>query len=312
MKGSNFDLETGLFRAWPKSIAAQELAEEPSLRSSEGSRPVQDAYSIAKVRLLSADQHLELFGKVVVDEFVFPPATIARGVLEPSASAWWLLEPQIGPRRRVMRGWGDRWRMQEEIKKIPAEQMQEHAKERRDAIASGAEQLELTVTRDPDGVPVRIQELEPPPPFTEATRRVFAQIKLVGTPLADLKGLEFLGEYFYRWLSSTAHGQLHGLMEEMKPIQLSPGDQGMRLTVAESSERAMGLRAIAAVFAYQEGFSRLAALYGWPRTDWDAWVTESRRALVVVPRRAHRPPDRRDVAAIGHTPAVVAPEPPRA
>ncbi|HTP29004.1 MAG TPA: hypothetical protein VMK12_25505 [Anaeromyxobacteraceae bacterium] len=280
VKGANFDPATGLFRAAATSIAAREIAEEASFQSSEGSRPVQDTYSIANVRLLSASQHLDVFGKLIVDDFVFPPATVARGVLEPSASAWWLLEPGIGPRSRVLRGWGDRWRMQEEIRKIPAEPMKEHAKRRLEAIASGAEQLGLTVRRDPSGAPLRIGELETPPAATVTIRQLFAQIKLVGTPIADLEGLEYLGEYFYRWLSATAHGQLHGLMEEMKPKQLSPGDPGIRLTAAESSERAVGLRTIAAVFAYQEGFSRLASLHGWSRTDWDAWVTESRRALV--------------------------------
>jgi predicted RNA-binding Zn-ribbon protein involved in translation (DUF1610 family) len=89
-----------------QSEAAMELAnrEVRSDRTQWGEQPVRTAYAAAQVLIYAAADCLEaLADSTNTRTTVYVPNVLARAAMEAGSQAWWLLEPGIGPRRRVVR-----------------------------------------------------------------------------------------------------------------------------------------------------------------------------------------------------------------
>jgi hypothetical protein len=96
---------TGWEPGW-KSEAAAELAnaEQRQDGSAWGDAPVRTAYAAAAVYMFSIQDCLRAIASSVnLLTTMYVPSVLARAAMEAGAQAWWLLEPGIGPRRRVIR-----------------------------------------------------------------------------------------------------------------------------------------------------------------------------------------------------------------
>ena len=89
-----------------KSEAASELGNaEAGPNAPWGDRPVRTAYAEAQLFLYASLDSLAALGDSVnVMTTTYVPHVLARAAMEAGSQAWWLLEPKIGARRRVIRG----------------------------------------------------------------------------------------------------------------------------------------------------------------------------------------------------------------
>jgi hypothetical protein len=88
------------------SEAAQEVAnsEVRADGSAWGDAPVRTAYAAAGTFIFAAQDLLStIMDSVSVMTTAYVPSVLARGMMEAGAQAWWLLEPGIGARRRIIR-----------------------------------------------------------------------------------------------------------------------------------------------------------------------------------------------------------------
>jgi hypothetical protein len=102
------DILTWLPAAWEpgwKSEAATELRNtEIGENAPWGEDPVRTAYAAAQAFLYAALDCLDaLADSVNLQTTIYVPHVLARAAMEAGSQAWWLLEPKIGARKRVIR-----------------------------------------------------------------------------------------------------------------------------------------------------------------------------------------------------------------
>jgi hypothetical protein len=88
-----------------KSEAAEELGNKlVGPTTPWGEEPVHTAYGAANVFLRAAlDCLAALADSINLLTTIYVPHVLARSAMEAGSQAWWLLEPKIGARRRVIR-----------------------------------------------------------------------------------------------------------------------------------------------------------------------------------------------------------------
>ncbi|MGH2557050.1 MAG: hypothetical protein ACRDHO_15245 [Actinomycetota bacterium] len=226
-------------------------------------KPVQDAYSIALLRLGSAGDHMESLARLHDDpSLVFGPASVARTILENCARAWWLFAPEIDVRTRIVRGFTERMNSLIEISRFPIPQVRQHGQSRLDRFANGVEAAGFHVVRDRrTGEPTCVEKQRP-----DATT-------VIGAQLGDM------GEAAYRDLSAVAHGSQHGIISRVEKVTAMPTPPGISLVAPAIRPEEVRTKIAIAVMSYERAFDRRIDLFGWDLTDWKAWKTESGRAL---------------------------------
>jgi hypothetical protein len=168
-------------------------------------------YAAASLHMTGVLDNLGSIRQLIGDPMpAISPTLIARSAMEIGATAWWLMEPGIGARRRTCR--------QLVLSLISARRAAQVAEELRDDEARreglAQEDRVLAQIRDlgiiePTGTRYRpIIEGESFPEATELTARMLEPCYpgLAGT------------RSFYRSYSAVLHGQIYGLMNFMTPV----------------------------------------------------------------------------------------------
>lgn len=248
--------------------------------------PAEETLSFAAVLLAGAQDHLlGLECLLAAESSVYAPYTVARALLESSARAWWLLDPNIDARERLTRTLTERLASLYEGAKLvratarggrQAESSRDLSKidARIDHVVAVARRNDLPVIEDKRGRPVAV-----------GAERLGATV-IVAKLLAGQDGDMVFGEVAFRsWSGRGAHSMFWGLTAGLEH-QLDPAGQheliaNLRMTLGNVEE----LVAIAAM-AFGEAFNREVELYGWDRRNWDAYV---RQALADL-RSSIRPP----------------------
>jgi hypothetical protein len=86
------------------------------------------------------------------------------------------------------------------------------------------------------------------------------------------------GELHYKTLTAVAHGTPYALMwrGDMTPHPTTPG-LNVFAPVADSANLVTDAARVLAAFV--DTVKRQVTLFGWRSIPWDAWVTETRRAI---------------------------------
>lgn len=202
------------------------------------------------------------------------PAVIARSAMEIGATAWWLMEPGIGARRRACR--------QLVLSLISARRAAQVAQELRDDEARreglAKEDRVLAQIRDlaivqPTGDRYKpVIEGERFPEATDLTARMLEPC---------YPGLEGTRS-FYRSCSAVLHGQLYGLMNFMTPVIQ---DDGSILLSWQLRGSVLYGAVEVVLLSFREPFKRINQHMGWGRIEYDLWHTKVGRSLGVVTRR---------------------------
>jgi hypothetical protein len=202
------------------------------------------------------------------------PTLIARSAMEIGATAWWLMEPGIGARRRTCR--------QLVLSLISARRAAQVAEELRDdeARSEGLAQEDRVLAQirdlgiiEPTGTRYRpLIEGESFPQATELTARMLESCYpgLAGT------------RSFYRSYSAVLHGQIYGLMNFMTPVIQ---DDGSILLSWQLRGSVLYGAVEIALLSFREPFKRINQHMGWGRLEYDLWLTRVGGSLDVVTRR---------------------------
>jgi hypothetical protein len=74
-----------------------------------------------------------------------------------------------------------------------------------------------------------------------------------------------------RYLSSTPHGTLHGLLRNTHMVEGLPAEWTGTMAAQEVNPSELALFSAWVLLAYVEAADRQMAYFGWTRPAWDAW-----------------------------------------
>ena len=137
-----------------ESEAAGEVESEPDFTDEWATAPVRHVLLMATRAIGMADDHLAAMAAAIRSEHVlFAPLTLTRTVLAACGSAYYLLEPGIGVRTRLARGWTQQLSAYTELMSMFGDDQQSRgfirAQARRQAIKASAERNAFRVTAPP-------------------------------------------------------------------------------------------------------------------------------------------------------------------
>ena len=241
--------------------AAEVANQESGSAGPWGEVPVRTAHALIHALMDTALTHVRALALLYVDSPpAMAPTTIARSVMESAATAWWIMEPGIGPRCRVARITSERLRSALEAAKAiihlkvpvnPADysetenQVRDYATGLGLAAASGDPRIDGQVR----------------PNSTDLISLLFATETELDRSQARM---------VYPVYSGVAHGLLYGVMQFLRPEQI---DGEMRLTWRTDPHitDAVVSYTLAVVIAAMD---RVLAVMGWDATNWDAWKSD--------------------------------------
>jgi hypothetical protein len=246
------------------SDGARELANAETRLTGDpwGQEIPRTAYAVANLLMLGVLDNLASLKMLLGDRMpVIGPTIVARSALEIGATAWWLMEPGIGVRRRACRELVLSLTSARRAAQVATELDDPAAKA--DGLAQEARVLQ------------RITDLAISPP---AGRRYEPEIGGQQCPAATdltarmLQSLFPPGsappESFYRAYSAVMHGEIYGLMNFMTPVTQPDGrvllQWGLPSVLLDSTVQV-------AIIAFREPFRRINSLMGWGRIGHDLW-----------------------------------------
>src|SRR5258708_31327412 len=185
------------------------------------------------------------------------PATVARSIMEAGATAWWIMESGIGPRRRVARVTSERLRSAREAAKAiihlegpvdPGDYSETQEQVRNYANRLGLEAAE----GDP-----RV-ERQARPNSTDLISSLFETESPLNRSQARL---------VYPVYSGVAHGLLYGIMQFLRPTEIA-GEARLTWQADPQITDRMYASPLTVVMA---GLDRVLTVMGWDTTNWDRW-----------------------------------------
>lgn len=230
----------------------REVSQQGAFAGEWGQRTVENAYSGAFLLAVTAE---DLIGGmcrlVLMDEAtVVGYVLLARGAVEHAARAFWLLEPDIGPKRRVARHQTQRIASFAELKKLPRESI------------------------DHDLMSEKLAEI-----YAEANRFGFQKLTRKGRPAAleeEMPGGTSLvrelmkgpdgddwGGTIYSYWSATAHGTLYSILGFLESLDEADVHQ---LRVSSSD---INLVLAGTITGYVRLIDRHRAQLGWIDERWE-------------------------------------------
>jgi hypothetical protein len=232
-----------------------------------GTNVVQVAVNQAVASQVAADDQLICMQHVLQEPLTtFGITTLARGVIEASSRAWWLLDPSVDVRTRVARSMTLRLdtllrnRQLEEKLDLPRT-----SASRIDEILAVAPTKNYAVLPERRRTPPAIEELLP------FSARLYEAIL----------GSKELGYGVWADFAAVAHGQAGGIVQRLDVVD-RPTDPASDVQWARANPlKALGPALGAAMLAHFQAFSRELALHGWNQS---AWMSYSGNALPIVRR----------------------------
>jgi hypothetical protein len=261
----------------PGSEASTELASELVRQDGQpwGETVPRTSYALASLLMTGVMDNLGSIRQLIGDPMpAIGPTVIARSALEIGAAAWWLLEPEIGARRRTCR--------QLVLSLISARRAAQVAEELRD---DGARDEGLA---QEGRVLAQIADLAISPPegsrykpdiegevFPDATGLTAEMLKPCYPGLAGTSS-------FYRSYSAVLHGQIYGLMNFMTPAVQQDGS--ILLSWQLRGSVLYGAVEIA-LLSFREPFKRITKHMGWGSIEYDLWSSRVGGSLEVATHR---------------------------
>jgi hypothetical protein len=246
------------------SIAAKEIMRQHEFAEVWSQEPAADCHTLAQLRILAAIDHMYALVNLLQDpDLVYSPASVARAAIECTARAWWLLDPDVDLRTRVLRGMADRLVSQGELARVPIQEVADYARGRIDRILAGAAGFNLQPVRTKKGAYRGIGEVTVPG---------------VMELLRDQLGPR-VGEVAYRELSLIAHGDPIGIVASSRVVEDPAGRHERGLFAPRVGQGTVASRIGVVTLSYTEAVDREVRLFGWDRTDWIASRDESKKAM---------------------------------
>jgi hypothetical protein len=203
------------------------------------------------------------------------PRVLARSAMEIGATAWWLMEPGIGVRRRTCRHF-----VLSLISARRAVQVAEElgdpdgirdAQDREKQVMDLIGDLALSRATGNNRFSPDIEGEN----FPEATRLTAAMLKPCYPGLTETK-------VFYRTYSAVLHGQLYGLMNFMTP-SVQPDGKTLLSWQLRGSDLYRDVEL--ALLSFREPFTRIHQYMNWGRIEYDLWRARVGKFLGLATRR---------------------------
>ena len=203
------------------------------------------------------------------------PRVLARSAMEIGATAWWLMEPGIGVRRRTCRhlvlsliSARRAAQVAEELGDLDGiRDAQDREKQVTDligdlAILSATGNNRFSPTIEGENLP-------------EATRLTAAMLKPCYPGLTETK-------VFYRTYSAVLHGQFYGLMNFMTP-STQPDGKTLLSWQLRGSDLYRDVEIV--LLSFREPFKRINQHMNWGQIEYDLWHARVGKSLDLVTRR---------------------------
>ena len=253
-------------RTWepaPGSEAAHELANTQSRQTGDlwGEQIPRTRYAAADLMMTGVLDNLATLRALLGDPMpTIGPTVVARSAIEIGATAWWLMEPRLGVRRRVCRELA--------LSLASARRAGQVAEEIDDpeGKAEGQAQEARVLRRitdlaiaAPTGKPFApVIEGESCPTATGLTASMFQSCFPEGAPTKS----------FYRAYSAVTHGEIYGLMNFMRP---ATQPDGSILLEWQLPGQVLDSTVQIAMVAFREPFKRIRTVMGWGQLEYDLW-----------------------------------------
>ena len=203
------------------------------------------------------------------------PRVLARSAMEIGATAWWLMEPGTGVRRRTCRHLAlsliSARRAAQVADEVGEPDLIRDAHEREQQVTDLITELAIPQATGNNRFSPTIEGEN----FPEATRLTAAMLKPCYPGLAETK-------VFYRTYSAVVHGQLYGLMNFMTPVVQPDGETLLSWQLRGSDlYRDVEL----ALLSFREPFKRINQHMNWGRIEYDLWHARVGKYLALATRR---------------------------
>jgi len=239
--------------------------------------PPMTAYAAANLMMTGVLDNLSCLHQILDETMpVIGPTVVARSAIEIASTAWWLMEPRIGVRRRVCR--------ELVISLISARRAGQVARGMQSTgyhtsgpqvgnAVSDALQQEARVTQritDLGIGPLTGRTYEPVIEGEQASNATAA----TGAMLRAVVPANAPPDFVYRTYSAITHGELYGLMNFMTPGVPSSGsallDWYLPPDVLDSTIQVT-------IAAFKQTYGRIRKVMGWGMLAGDLWEAKIRR-----------------------------------
>jgi hypothetical protein len=232
-------------------------------------------YALASLLMTGVLDNLGSIRQLIGDPMpAIGPTVIARSAMEIGATAWWLMQPGIGARRRTCRQLAlslvSARRAAQVAQELRDDQSREEGLAQEDRVLAQLASLAISPPEGPRYRPVIEGES-----FPEATEITAAMLEPCYPALTGTRS-------FYRSYSAVLHGQLYGLMNFMTPAIQADGS--ILLSWQLRGSVLYGAVEVA-LLSFREPFKRINQHMGWGRLEYDLWHARAARALNIVTRR---------------------------
>jgi len=245
-----------------ESKAEAQIAAQAQFAAPHDATPVEGCFEAADLRLVASRDHLEALERLLqYPPSAYAPAAVARASLECSARTWWLLDPALDVRGRVVRGLIERLISDQEGTRYPSTRLRRKAELGLQSAHEDADALHLGVRIDRRGRVLAVDTTDVP-----------TYSGLIRDQLGEM------GEWVYPVLSAITHGVLGGLYSRSAAMKDAGGryDLDVPNAFVESLIPSVGTT----VLGFSKAFNRYIQLFGWDRTDWEALETEAMRLVL--------------------------------
>lgn len=196
---------------------------------------------------------------------LYAPYPVVRSVIEMSARAWWMLDPDIGADGRAHRSLALQLMYLRWSHELPMDNA-DHVAARFEALKDRCERRDVPLRIHPrDGLPSKVADVDPP------TDR--------GGLVSEMLQDNTFGRVLYGHLSSVAHGDPATLLQAIKPEQ-HPKDGQRGIVALQTSASEVRTLVMSALYGFQPAFERLAAWLGWDTGWWERWMSYTWRKFL--------------------------------
>jgi len=252
-------LDAPVWESSPGSDGTAEVANQESGPAGPwGEIPVRTAHALTHALMDTVLTHVRALALLYVDSPpAMAPTTVARSVMESGATAWWIMEPGIGPRCRVARVTSERLRSAREAAKAishlqgpvnPADYSETEQQVRDYATALG-----LAVTQGDPRIDGQVR-----PNSTDLISSLFETDTALNRNQARM---------VYPVYSGVAHALLYGIMQFLRPTVID-GEVRLMWNTDPHIIDAVVSYTLAVVVAAMD---RVLAVMGWDAVTWNTW-----------------------------------------
>lgn len=238
--------------------AAEVANEETGSAGRWGESPVRTAHALTHALMDTVLTHVRALALLYVE---IPPAmataTVARSIMEAGATAWWIMESGIGPRRRVARVTSERLRSAREAAKaiihLEGPVNPGDYSETEEQVRDYAARLGLMAAEGDPRIDGQVR-----PNSTDLISSLFETESALNGSQARL---------VYPVYSGVAHGLLYGIMQFLRPTEIA-GEVRLTWQTDPHITDAVASYTLAVMIAAMD---RVLAVLGWDTTPWDRW-----------------------------------------